>query len=77
MKYIGEFTIFAPTPFCKAVYTGTYVGEKKRPVSFEEETAGALWLTTEQLFAHPTLSYHMTIREMRHIMKKVSAYEKK
>lgn len=76
-KYVGEFTIFAERPFCKAVYVSTYECLKERPKEFQQETSGAIWLTTEEVMTHPEVSVHMTIDALHEVMKKVIAHDKK
>lgn len=71
----AQYIVHSEDPFCKAVFIAAV--EKIDVNAPTYETAGALWMTTEQLDTCETLSFHMQDEGMKALRKWVEAHESK
>ena len=57
VQWFAEYVVYDHITFCKAVFVASFV--KQDDIAFDLETSGMLWLTEEELFQCPHLSFHM------------------
>lgn len=67
----AEYVVFTEPPFCKAVFTGDFVGIDNHHTLLETE--GLVWMTDEELDTCPNLSFHMKDRGMIELRKWVES----
>lgn len=75
LKKFAHYVVEDDKPFCKVVFTA----KVEKIDHFEEkfETSGVIWLTTEQLLAHPSLSFYMKDEGMKYMLQEVKKIERK
>lgn len=69
----AEYVVISNVTFCKAVFTGKVVQIEEAPTLYE--TAGALWMSDEELSNCDQLSFHMKDAGMAKIKEWVNAYD--
>lgn len=70
----AHYVVHDATPFCKMVYTGRV--QRVEPFVGELETEARLWLTVEEIFAAPNLSFYMKDAGMKKMLEEVIHYER-
>lgn len=74
LKWFAYYVVHDRVPFCKAVFTGKV--EKIDEFVEEHETLGTIWLTTEELLKHPSLSFYMKDEGMKKMLQEVRHHER-
>lgn len=74
LKWFAHYTVHDKIPFCKAVFTAK-VKEIKEFLG-DYETIGVLWLTEEQLWQQPKLSFYMRDAGMKKMLQEVKNHER-
>ena len=75
VKWFAYYIVHDKIPFCKAVFTAK-VKEIQKFVG-DYETEGVLWLTEEELWQQPNLSFYMRDAGMKKMLQEVNNYERK
>ena len=66
-QWLAYYEVLDKTPFCKTVFIAEAVEEEQVPI--DEETIGKLWLTEQELFNQPKLSFYMRDEGMAKILE--------
>ncbi len=74
LKWFADYLVHGEIPFCKAVFTGKV--ERIDPFVEEHETIGMVWLSTEELINHPSLSFYMRDDGMKKMLQEVKQHER-
>lgn len=70
VKQYAEYIVESDETFCKAVFTGVVASIEENPEL--HETEGAVWLSTAELEACTTLSFHMKDAGMEALRRQVT-----
>ena len=71
----AHYVVHESRPFCKMVYTGRV--ERIDPFVGELETEAMVWLTVDEIFTSPNLSFYMKDAGMKKLFEEVMRHERK
>ena len=74
VKWFAYYIVHADVPFSKAVFTAKV--KDIEPFTGDHETEGMLWLTEEQLWQQPKLSFYMRDAGMKKMLQEVKNHER-
>lgn len=65
-QWFAYYEVHDTTPFCKTVFIAQL--SSQGPIPNDDETIGKLWLTEQQIFEQPKLSFYMRDEGMKKII---------
>lgn len=68
-KWFAYYVVHTEVPFCKAVFSAKV--EVIEPFTGDFETVERMWLTEEELFQHPNLSFYMRDAGMKKMLEEM------
>lgn len=74
VKWFAYYIVHDDVPFCKAVFTAKV--KRIDPFIGDFETEGMLWLTEEELWQRPNLSFYMRDAGMKKMLQEVKNHER-
>ncbi len=74
LKWFAYYVVYDKEPFCKAVFTGKV--ERIDEFIEEHETLGMTWLTIDELWNQPNLSFYMKDAGMKKMLQEVKNHER-
>ncbi|SOC03489.1 8-oxo-dGTP diphosphatase [Ureibacillus xyleni] len=74
IKWFAYYVVHDKVPFGKVVFTGKV--QSIDEFIEEHETLGMTWLTTEELWNHPNLSFYMKDEGMKKMLQEVKNHER-
>lgn len=73
IKLVGYYIVRDSPAFCKVIFVAQV--EQEEVFTEELETSGRVWLTEQQLWQQPNLSFYMRDAGMKRIVQEVKRYE--
>lgn len=67
-QWFAYYEVQDAKPFCKTVFIAQVVSEG--PVPYDDETIGKHWLTEQEIFEQPKLSFYMRDEGMQKIIER-------